>query len=327
MISSFKTFMEEIIDYAGLFPPADLSLDTSIQKYSSYRKSKDAWMLSRFIIPAARLSELEPYRETRFQEGVPFAFSVLGKGTETVSEYREQVQDVIRDVEQFHDVHGDRVTTGILEIKLPREAVFASDPELLIDIYNETAERFDTSAKLPNYLFFEGFFEENWQKEISLVLEVMNQHNQEFEGNTLQELGFKLRCGGIEAHMFPSVEQVAYTLNRAREYNLPMKCTAGLHQPIRHYANSVQTEMHGYFNIFGGAMLGYAYNLSDEVLAEVIREQDPEHFSFTDEGFHWKDMTVSTEEIAELREVALISFGSCNFDEPREDLKKLGLVN
>lgn len=326
MISSFKAFMEEIIDYAGLFPPADLSLDTSIQKYSSYRKSEDAWMLSRFIIPAARLSELEPYREILFQESPPFAFSVLGKGTETVSEYRKQLEDVIRNIEQFHETHGDRVTTEILEIKLPREAVFASDPELMMNIFSETAKRFDASEKLPNNLFFEGFFDKNWKKEIRLVLEVMNRHNQGFEGNTLQELGFKLRCGGVEAHMFPSVEQVAFTLNRAREYNLPMKCTAGLHHPIRHYADSVQTKMHGFFNVFGGAMLGYAHDLSDEELAEIIREQDPEHFSFTDEGFHWKNKTVSTKDITELREVALISFGSCSFDEPREDLEKLELL-
>lgn len=326
MKPSFKAFMNGIIDYAGLFPPADLSLDTSIQKYSQYRKSDDNWMLSRFIIPASRLSELSPYGETLFQEGAPFAFSVLGKGTETVSEYREQLQVLGRWIEQFHSEHGDRVSTDILEIKLPREAVFANDADLLAELYSETAEQFNASEKLPSQVFVEGFFEENWKKEIGLIIETIQQHNRVYDGDQFEEIGFKLRCGGVEAHMFPSVRQVAFALNTARRCNVAMKGTAGLHHPIRHYADSVQTKMHGFFNVFGGALLAYAHDLADEELEAIVREEDPGNFAFTDDGFCWKELQVSTHEIAELRAVAMISFGSCSFDEPREDLRKLELL-
>ena len=61
-------------------------------------------------------------------------------------------------------------------------------------------------------------------------------------------------------------------------------------------------------------------------MQSVIKEEDKEQFSFTDTGFRWKVYEVTTEEIEELREVALISFGSCSFDEPREDLRQLGLL-
>lgn len=326
MTSSFRAFMEGIIDYAGLFPPADLSLDTSIQNYSNYRTSDDAWMLSRFIIPSSRLEELEPYGEL-FQDGAPFEFSVLGKGTETVADYHEHLQDLVQEIEAFHETHGDHVTTDILEIKLPREAVFANDAQLLADIYQETAERLNASERLPKLVFMEGFFEENWRKEIGLLLEVMNEHNHQFEGNTLHGIGFKFRCGGVKAHMFPSIEKVAFALNKAREQNVAIKCTAGLHHPVRHYNDSVQTKMHGFLNVFGGAMLGYAHDLSDEQLIEILREEDPEHFKFTDDGFLWNELSASTHEISELRHVALLSFGSCSFDEPREDLKNLGLMS
>lgn len=318
--------MSGIIDYAGLFPPADLSLDTSIQKYSQYRKNDDAWMLSRYIIPASRLAELNPYKKNLFAEGEPFAFSVLGKGTETVSEYYEYLQALADQIEQFHEEHGDRVTTDILEIKLPREVVFANDADLLADVYSKTVEQLDRSNNLPSQVFFEGFFEENWKKDIGLMLETMQNFNQASEAQTVHQAGFKLRCGGVKAHMFPSVEEVAFALNTARQCNVAMKGTAGLHHPIRHYDDSVQTKMHGFFNVFGGAMLSYAHDLTDDELAAIVREEDPEHFSFTDEGFHWKDLTVSTHELSELREVALISFGSCSFDEPREDLQKLELL-
>lgn len=326
MEKTFKTFMQGMIDYAGLFPPADLSLDTAIQNYSEYRKSEDAWMLSRFIIPALRLDELQPYGETLFREGKPFAFSVLGKGTETVSEFQEHIPELIAAVEAFHNAHGDRVTTEVLEIKLPREAVFANDTDLLIDIYDETAQALDRSERTPNYIFFEGYFEENWKKDIRLLLEAMRSHNKNFDGNNVIETAFKLRCGGVEAHMFPSVEEIAFALNTARENNVALKATAGLHHPIRHYADSVQTKMHGFFNVFGGAMLAYAHDLDEDKFAEVLKEEDPDHFSFTDNSFRWKNFSVSEDEMKWLRKTALISFGSCSFDEPREDLHKLGLL-
>lgn len=326
MEASLKAFMKGIIDYAGLFPPANLSLDTSIQKYSNYRKSEDAWMLSRYIIPATRLGELKPYGESLFREGEPFAFSVLGKGTETISEYSEHLQEIITAVEAFHDTHGSRVTTDILEIKLPREAIFANDAELLAEIFEETARHLDNSPLTPREVYFEGAFKKNWKKEMGIVLETLSESNRQLDQKNIDQLAFKIRCGGVEAHMFPSTEQLAFALNTARNRNLAVKATAGLHHPIRHYAESVQTKMHGFFNVFGGAMLSYAYDLADDELLDILKEEDPDHFTFTDDGFKWKDLRVSTQEIAELREVALVSFGSCSFDEPREDLEQLDLL-
>ncbi|NGP88613.1 hypothetical protein [Fodinibius halophilus] len=327
MDASLKAFMKGIIDYAGLFPPADLSLDIAIRKYSEYRKIDDAWMLSRFIMPGWKLDELNPYNEELFQEGEPFAFSVLGKGTETVSGYQEHLDELIDALQQFHATHGDRVTTDILEIKLPHEAVFANDADLLSEVYSETMQRFDESSLTPTDIFFEGYFEENWKKEIGLAIETLRSVNADFNGSNVNQGAFKLRCGGVEAHMFPSVEQVAFALNKVREQNVAIKCTAGLHHPVRHYADSVKTKMHGFFNVFGGAMLSYAHDLANDQLEEIIREEDPDRFSFDDEGFYWNDLKVSTEEIEELRDVALISFGSCSFDEPREDLEQLDLLD
>lgn len=326
MKSSLKAFVNEIIDYAGLFPPADLSLDTSIHNYSKYRKSDDSWMLSRFIIPASRLKELKPYGESLFNEGPPFDFSVLGKGTETVTEFNTQIDEIVKAVNRFHETQGSCVTTDILEIKLPREAVFANDSDLLLDILSKAAGRMGESKRLPDYLFLEGYFEENWKKDISLILETLHQYNENTSNNSLAHLAFKMRCGGVKADMFPSVEQMSFTINKAKEQNIALKYTAGLHHPLRHYDDLIQTKMHGFFNVFGGAMLSYMHDLSKEELVEVLKEEDPEHFSFTEGGFQWKDKQVSTDEITELRKTALISFGSCSFDEPREGLQNLGLL-
>ncbi|MEL7833008.1 hypothetical protein [Fodinibius sp. Rm-B-1B1-1] len=326
MKASFKAFMREIIDYAGLFPPADLSLDTSLQKYSKYRKDSDAWMLSRYIIPASRLEELKPYHDNLFAGGEPYKFSVLGKRAETISGFYEDLQNIARSIERAHDEHGKAITTDVLELKLPREAVFANDEALLADIYAKTADLIGGREIFPTEVFFEGIFDKNWEKEIGLILEAMDRYNAGTKDESNMRAGFKLRCGGVEASMFPAVEQVAFTLNKVREQNIALKCTAGLHHPIRHYNYTVKTKMYGFFNIFGGAMLGYAHDFSDEQMQQVIKEEDAEHFSFTESGFRWKDYEISTQEITELRNVAVTSFGSCSFDEPREDLQKLGLL-
>ena len=49
----------EIVDYAGLFPPAKLPLEEVVANYARYIESDEAWMLARLIVPAGRLSELE----------------------------------------------------------------------------------------------------------------------------------------------------------------------------------------------------------------------------------------------------------------------------
>ena len=51
--------MDGLIDYAGLFPPADLPLNEAIDEYISHIKSNNSKMLSRFIIHTSKLNDLD----------------------------------------------------------------------------------------------------------------------------------------------------------------------------------------------------------------------------------------------------------------------------
>lgn len=323
---SLRSFLRGIVDYAGLFPPADLSLDTALHKYRHYRKSDGAWMLSRFIIPAERLNELYSYKGSLISPDDPFSFSVLGKSTETLNEYEEHIQTLVSQVNTFHNKLGESVTTEFLEIKIPGEAIFANDYSMLNEVFDQTAQILNESEHTPKYVFYEAVIEENWKKDIRHVLETLSEHNKKKVKGHYGYAGFKMRCGGTEAGMFPSVEQVTFILNNVRDKNVALKCTAGLHHPVRRYDDSVQTKMHGFLNIFGGSMLSYAHDLTDEELMEIIRDEDYDHFAFTEEAFKWRDLAVFTGEVRELREVALVSFGSCSFEEPCEGLRKMGLL-
>ena len=61
MKESLRTFMNGLIDYAGLFPPADLPLNEAINEYFEQLKSEHSAMLSRFIIPISKLNDLDEF--------------------------------------------------------------------------------------------------------------------------------------------------------------------------------------------------------------------------------------------------------------------------
>ena len=56
---SLQTLLAGAIDYAGLFPPAKLDMDTAVKNYAAYRRGHRAWALGRFIVPAGWLTEFE----------------------------------------------------------------------------------------------------------------------------------------------------------------------------------------------------------------------------------------------------------------------------
>jgi hypothetical protein len=56
---SLRALLANLIDYAGLYPPAGLPLPKVLENYESYLRSPDAWMLNRLVLPAARLPEVK----------------------------------------------------------------------------------------------------------------------------------------------------------------------------------------------------------------------------------------------------------------------------
>ena len=60
MFARLRALLSEIIDYAGLFPPAALDMRTAVRNYAAYGAGDDSAMLGRFVVPASRLSELGP---------------------------------------------------------------------------------------------------------------------------------------------------------------------------------------------------------------------------------------------------------------------------
>src|SRR5882757_4734763 len=59
--AALRALLSGLIDYAGMFPPAKLSLAEAAKNFLEYMSGRHAWMLGRFVVPAAQLEELRAY--------------------------------------------------------------------------------------------------------------------------------------------------------------------------------------------------------------------------------------------------------------------------
>lgn len=309
--SSTQAYLAQIIDYAGLFPPAQLSLDEAIRNYAEYQQHADAWMLGKFVMPVGRISELEAYLHL-FSADRKLDLSVTGRPADSETWF-EHFHSDMNMLTEFTAKYSDLVTVSMLELPLPPGVPDQS-------IFNKAAAKTGDTQ-----LFFEvttPLHSSEWEQHIIGTLDQISNYND----SAKQKIGFKLRMGGVTADAFPTVEQAAFVLKACSDRNIPQKFTAGLHHPVRMYREEVQTDMHGFLNVFTAAMLGRIHRLEQNEIAYILADQHSAHFSFQKDGFGWKDLKVHTEEIRQLRTAALYSFGSCSFDEPREDLQALQLL-
>jgi hypothetical protein len=140
----------------------------------------------------------------------------------------------------------------------------------------------------------------------------------------------KIRTGGLTADKIPSIEAVAAFLRENARKRRAFKATAGLHHAVRgeyaltYAADSPRAVMHGFLNVFLAAV--FAWHGRDAILEGVLGETDPAAFRFSDSEAGWREHPVTTAQIAEARRDFLHSFGSCSFEEPVQELIKLGLM-
>ena len=85
------------------------------------------------------------------------------------------------------------------------------------------------------------------------------------------------------------------------------------------------TLMHGFLNLLLCAAFMYDGMGPDEA-GGVLTEETATAFCFDREGVEWRGHRLATPVIAAARSAFAFSFGSCSFDEPLEDLKRLGLL-
>ena len=92
---SLRVLLSEIVDYAGLFPPAQLSMRDAADNYAKYKRGEYNSMLGRFIVPVARLEEFVDAAKNLFSSGADvWKLSVLAS---------EDIDETIAKIEDFNE--------------------------------------------------------------------------------------------------------------------------------------------------------------------------------------------------------------------------------
>jgi len=311
---SLRMFLRDLIDYAGLFPPAALDMERAVRNYRSYLEGEFWWATGRFVVPAARLHELEQFIPTN--QPSPWALSVLvGPKLESdVSALREFA------------LHCSKLAfIDCVETKVAS----AEEVEKVHGLIGPTATT---------------YYETPLTAELTDLLDTIKNVN----GRA------KIRTGGVTPEAFPSPESVASFLVECAKHRVPFKATAGLHHPVRcrrpltYEPNAPTGEMHGFLNMFvaaacvwagettvtctsdfsfraGMARAPYPFRVVTTAWQLMRLLQCEEPFDLRDDGVHGAvELPLSL--IEDTRRNFAISFGSCSFEEPIADLKALNLL-
>lgn len=328
-----RHLLRDIIDYAGLFPPAALPLPAAVDEFIRQRLDPAAReLVARFICPSRKLTELlaiDAFRHDSRQH--PWRLSVLGTAARSASELFANVADDFKRMSEFTTACGS-ARPDAYETRLPDDLASGSvAPDILAEVPHLT---FRQNPVAPPAMFFELPLLDDWRRNASALIRAIADLNAATPDSPRHPIGVKLRTGGVEPAAFPDAERVACVAARCAECGVPLKATAGLHHPIRHFNAALAARMHGFLNLFGGLALlsaGAGGDKSRSAFGEadmcrILDDEDPRSFRFTDEAFAWREFTISAAEIAAARQHLATSFGSCSIQEPLDDLRALHLI-
>ena len=306
-----RALFEGLIDYAGLYPPASLDAETTANNYARYIHGEHAWMLGRLVWPASKLAEL-----TRIA-------GPLMPGTLGTSGYREHASSipawrisVVADtparecsdaIVRFNEVHEkeDRglAVADCLEIKVAApgeiDAVIDNTPEGL-------------------HLFFE--------------FPLAGDTRGYFTALSGTGASAKIRTGGVTANAFPDASTVARFIDSCRLAEVSFKATAGLHHAVRgeyrltYEPASPCGTMFGFMNVFTAGVARASARLQASDLEPILAESDRGAFRVANSTLNWRDKALDASQIAHAREGFCLSYGSCSFDEPVDELRALKMI-
>jgi len=330
MNKSVINFHSNLIDYAGLFPPAKQEMSEAWRDFCFHRDSEYRWMLANFICPASRLDELNMYFGQTAGNEQAFPFSILGSRCDDADTFKSSLKRDMDSVSRFISSNiKNSVEINIYETHFPHSAILKGGQLEVLNLFHEADRAIATVLEPEGMIFYELPVIGADMHLIQTFVESISIYNESLKGDNHTNIncrcGFKLRCGGVSADAFPSVEGVAAIVALCQENGVPLKATAGLHHPLRHYSEDVNTKMHGFLNLIGAVVLAKCNKIELKQIKQIISDENSDSFVFSDESFGWREFVCNQDQIASARDLSFISYGSCSFVEPIDDLKALGI--
>jgi hypothetical protein len=293
--ATLRALLTELIDYAGLFPPAGLDMPRAVANYASYLRGDDAWALGRFVLPASRLDEFARAADAEHT------------GTDLIWRLSAVIgANAIADaalINAWNARWRERFIVDVAEVKAHDRPAITQVTDALAGVetvYVELPVADDPGALL-------GAVRERRARA-------------------------KIRTGGVVPEAIPPTARVARFIARCAELALPFKVTAGLHHPLSgEYAltyaeDAPRAAMFGFLNVFLAAALARS-GVPIESLVALLDERNAGALRMTDDtAIEWRSHLITCEQISRMRESFALAFGSCSFREPIDDLHQLGLL-
>jgi hypothetical protein len=298
--SPLTPLLSSAIDYAGLFPPAALDMATAVRQYAEYRSSPDAWALGRFVVPVARLGELE-------REAGPLAPKQPAEPWRLSALLGPAAAEELDAIGEFNCRHA-----------APGAAALSAD---VVEARADSVEAIDRLlAKLPHWV--QAYVEIPLSRDPAPLVAAIARHGARA----------KARTGGVTADAFPSARDLARFLRACTAAGVPFKATAGLHHPLRaeyrltYAPDSVTGTMFGFLNVFLAAAL-LRRGLGDADAVRLLEERSADAFRFSADTIEWRGHRLDRAAVEEARAGGIVAFGSCSFTEPVAELRGMGLLD
>ena len=299
---STRTLLAGLIDYAGLYPPAQLDMGPAVANYAEYRAGGDAWALGRFVVPAVRLEVFERAAEPLLPRGgagaEPWRVSVLAS---------PDVATELARVLEFNARHADGAGAGAAVVDV-------------VEIRVDTGEEIERAmAALGDRLvpYFEIPIARDPGHLVAAIARVGARA--------------KVRTGGVTPGDIPAPRDLLRFLRLCVGAKVPFKATAGLHHPLRasypltYEPGCESATMFGFLNVFITAALLRAGIPAAEP-PRALEETELAAFSFENDAITWRGHRLDVAALTDFRRHVAISMGSCSFREPIDEMRGLGLL-
>lgn len=280
--------LNQLFDYAGVFPPASLPLGQAVAGYQRHRQGPEGWLVGPFVCRATQLGELatvagpdlaswkiavvldhpDPEWTTNIRTGMGEAAILAARTGARIAQFETSIQ-----------------TAGAM-----RTAI-----DLAVRTAGEANVYFEVAAREEHALF--------------TAIDSLAKERDALG----PRVRVKLRCGGTRV---PTPAGLAAGIEAVLDRELRAKATAGLHAPFR------SDNAHGFLNVAAAFLLGG----NRTALAAILSDEDPASFTLSRAEFGWRGRMLGSEDVAYRRYDRFAGIGTCSINEPLGHLDALGVL-
>lgn len=281
-MSTVPALFRHLVDDAAMFPPGELPLVEAVAAHREHRKSEYAELVGPFVCTDEDLMKVAAEATRTGDTPLEVAVVITGGagGIEPAIRYGDRSADV---------------EVKAIEVRLRAEDDLSRNALRVVRACDDCLDEENA--------FVEVGLDGAWERALDVVADA--------------GYAAKLRTGGLDPSLFPTAHQVAAFITACLDREVAFKCTAGLHNAIRHTTADTGFEHHGFLNVLLATRASLDGAAQDE-LVEVLENRAGDTLAARAREL--------SEDQANGTRRWFTSFGSCSIDEPRHDLTALGLL-